>query len=129
MSVIRADGENPNDVFREALGWHPRAELLESEDAAALLTRSVSRGRDVPDRIGTPFWMPVAPVFLSDHPEAGPYLDRLTGVIDDLSIALRRPDPGSLADPEAKLSAARRDYDRRNPPSAGSRRSAPGFSR
>ena len=124
-----ADGENPNDVLREALGWHPRAELLESEDAAALLARSVSRGRDVPDRIGPPFWMPVAPVVLRDHPEAGPYLDRLTGVIDDLSIALRRPDPGSLADPEAKLSAARRDYDRRNPPSAGSRRSAPGFGR
>ena len=124
-----ADGENPNDVLREALGWHPRAELLESEDAAALLARSVSRGRDVPDRIGPPFWMPVAPVVLSDHPEAGPYLDRLTGAIDDLSIAARRPDTGSLADPEDRLSAARRDYDRRNPPSAASSRSAPGFGR
>jgi hypothetical protein len=124
-----ADGENPNDVLREALGWHPRAELLESEDAAALLSRSVSRGRDVPDRIGPPFWMPVAPVVLSDHPEAGPYLDRLTGAIDDLSRAARRPDTGSLADPEDRLSAARRDYARRNPPSAASRRSAPGFGR
>jgi hypothetical protein len=124
-----ADDENPNEVLREALGWHPRAELLESEDAAALLARSVSRGRDVPDRIGPPFWMPVAPVVLSDHPEAGPYLDRLTGAIDDLSIAVRRPDTESLADPEDRLSAARRDYARRNPPSAASSRSAPGFGR
>jgi conjugative relaxase-like TrwC/TraI family protein len=124
-----ADGENPNDVLREALGWHPRAELLESEDATALLARSVSRGRDVPDRIGPPFWMPVAPVVLCDHPEAGPYLDRLTGAIDVLSIAARRPDTGSLADPQDRLPAARRDYDRRNPPSPAARRSAPGFGR
>ena len=124
-----ADGENPNDVLREALGWHPRAELLESEDAAALLARSVSKGRDVSDRIGPPFWMPVAPVVLSDHPEAGPYLDRLTGAIDDLSIATRRTDTRSLADPEDGLLAARRDHNRRNPPSAASRRSAPGFGR
>jgi conjugative relaxase-like TrwC/TraI family protein len=124
-----ADGENPNDVLREALGRHPRAELLESEDAAALLARSVSMGRDVPDRIGPPFWMPVAPVVLRDHPEAGPYLDRLTGAIDDLSTAARRPDTGSLADPEDRLSAARRDYDRRNSPSPAVRRSAPSFGR
>jgi conjugative relaxase-like TrwC/TraI family protein len=124
-----ADGENPNDVLQEALGWHPRAELLESEDPAALLARSVSRGRDVPDRIGPPFWMPVAPVILSDHPEVGRYLDRLTGVIDDLSIATRRADTGSLAGPEDRLSAARRDHDRRNPPSPASSRSAPGFGR
>jgi len=52
VSLRWADGENPNDVLRESLGWHPRAELLESEDAAALLARSVSRGRDVADRIG-----------------------------------------------------------------------------
>jgi hypothetical protein len=116
-----ADGENPNDVLREALGWHPHAELLESEDAAALLARSVSRGRDVADQIGPPFWMPVAPVVLSDHPEAGPYLDRLTGAIDDLSIAARRPDTGSLADPEDRLSDAQRHQDRR--------RSLPGAAR
>jgi len=123
-----ADGENPDEVLREALGWHPRAELLESEDPAALLARSVSRGRDVPDRIGPPFWMPVAPVVLRDHPEAGPYLDRLTGAIDDLSIAARRPDTESLAD-EDGLSAARRDHDRRNPLSPAAGRSAPGFGR
>ena len=122
-----ADGENPNDVLGEALGWHSRAELIESEDAAALLARSVSRYGPEPVVISPGQWLSAAPDSLRRDPDVGPYIDRLAGAISDLVVATYQPTE-SLAELESRLSANQRQHDRQ-PPAQASGRRTPGLGR
>ena len=122
------DGESPDEVLREATWWQDKAELFASEDSAAELARSVSRSGPAPVPIGPLSWLSAAPDSLRDHPEAGPYLDRMAGAIGELVVTANQP-TGSPDELESRLSAARRQHDRRQPPSQAAGRRAPGFGR
>ena len=121
-----ANGENPNDVLREALGWHPRAELLESEDAAALLARSVSRYGPEPVAISSEQWLSAAPDALRRHPDVGPYIDRLSAAIHVAFVAANNATAQHDRTSNEHTSARHR-LDRQPPQSP--RRRAPGFGR
>ena len=85
------DGESPDEVLRQATWWQNEAELLASEDPAAELARNVSRSGPAPVAIGPLSWLSAAPDSLRDHPESGPYLDRMAAVISDLEVAATQP--------------------------------------
>ncbi len=122
------DGESPDEVLRQATWWQDKAELLASEDSAAELARSVSRSGPAPVPIGPMSWVSAAPDSLREHPEVGPYLDRMTAVISDLAVAANQP-AGSPADLESRLSAAQRQQDRRLPTPQGRGLRTPGAGR
>ena len=122
------DGESPDEILKQATWWQDKGELLASEDSAAALARSVSRSGPTPVAIGPLSWLSAAPDSLREHPEAGPYLDRMTAVISDLEVAANQP-TGSPAELESRLSAAQRQHDRRQPPSQAPGRRTPGVGR
>ena len=122
------DGESPDEVLRQATWWQDMAELIASEDSAAELARSVSRSGPAPVPIGPLSWLSAAPDSLRDHPEAGPYLNRMAGAIGELVVAANLQ-TGSPVELESRLSAARRHQDvRLSPPQAAGRRT-PGLGR
>ena len=121
------DGESPKEVVEEATWWQSQADLLASEDPAAVLARGVSRCGPVPVEISPRAWLTVVPEALRTHPEIGPYLERMMAAIGDLEAAATQPD--SPAELENRLLSARRQQDRWPPPSQADGRPTPGIGR
>ena len=99
------DGESPNEIVGEATWWQNQSELQASDNPAMALARSISRSGPVPVPIGPLAWLTAAPVSLRNHPEFGPYLDRITATISDLEVAANQP-AESLAEFDSRLSTA-----------------------
>jgi len=122
------EGQTPDEVLRQATWWQDKAELVASEDPAAVLARSVSRSAPAPVAIGPLSWLPVAPDSLRDHPEAGPYLARMTGTLRELVVAANQ-DTVPPAPHEGRLSAAQRHQERGLPLPRVTRGQTPGYGR
>lgn len=120
------DGETPNEVLRQATWRLDRAELLASEDCAAELARSVSRYGPEPVAISPEQWLSAAPDALRRHPDAGPYIDRLSDAIHVAFVAANNA-TAQRDRTSNEHTSARHRRDRQPPQSPG--RTAPGFGR